>query len=197
MKKLLHVGCGPLDKRGLKGFNNDNWQEIRFDIDMSVNPDVVGTLTNMEAVASESVDAVYSSHNIEHVFPHEVPAVLKEFHRVLSPQGFVVITCPDLQSVCKAVADNRLLEPLYQSSMGPISPLDILYGHRESLAMGNAYMAHKTGFTYAVLTDFFCQAGFQVRIGGQRPEAFDLWLIAFKSDMPQDAAYEIANRFLP
>ena len=197
MKKFLHVGCGRQNKRGLKGFSGDDWHEIRFDIDIAVKPDIVGTLTNMEAVASESVDAVYSSHNIEHVFPHEVPTVLKEFHRVLSPQGFVVITCPDLQSVCKAVADNRLLEPLYHSPIGPISPLDILYGHRESLAKGNAYMAHKTGFTYAVLTDYFLQAGFELRVGGQHPEAFDLWLIAFKSDLPQDAAYEIANRFLP
>jgi predicted SAM-dependent methyltransferase len=38
------------------------------------------------------MDALYSSHNIEHVFAHEVVPTLKEFRRVLKPDGFVVIT---------------------------------------------------------------------------------------------------------
>ena len=36
----------------------------------------------MSQVKSESVDAIYSSHNIEHIFPHEVPIAFREFHRV-------------------------------------------------------------------------------------------------------------------
>ncbi|WP_206075625.1 class I SAM-dependent methyltransferase [Polynucleobacter aenigmaticus] len=104
MKKFLHVGCGPQYKTQLKGFNSDDWQEIRFDIDPKVSPDIEGTLTDMVLVPSESVDAIFSSHNIEHIFPHEVPVALSEFYRVLKPDGIVVLTCPDLQSVCEAVA---------------------------------------------------------------------------------------------
>jgi predicted SAM-dependent methyltransferase len=115
MKTLLHVGCGSLNKSGLKGFDSVEWLEIRFDIDPSVYPDIEGTLTDMHAVASGSVDAVYSSHNIEHVFPHEVHTVLLEFHRVLKEDGIVVLTCPDLQSVCQAVVNDTLLETLYES----------------------------------------------------------------------------------
>ena len=77
MKTFLHVGCGPKYKSKIKGFNNDNWKEIRFDIDKNVNPDIEGTLTDMKSVETGSVDAVYSAHNIEHIFPHEVPIVLK------------------------------------------------------------------------------------------------------------------------
>ena len=62
-----------------------------------VNPDIVGTLLDMSQVQTASVDAVYSSHNIEHVYPHEVPIVLKEFYRVLKDDGIVVLECPDLQ----------------------------------------------------------------------------------------------------
>jgi len=40
MKTLLHVGCGPEDKSDLKGFDNDDWKEIRLDIDEDVNPDI-------------------------------------------------------------------------------------------------------------------------------------------------------------
>ena len=32
------------------GFTNDNWKEIRLDIDKNVNPDIVGTLTDMKLV---------------------------------------------------------------------------------------------------------------------------------------------------
>jgi Methyltransferase domain len=79
----------------------------------------------MSAVADKSVDAIFSSHNIEHVYPHEVAQVLNEFLRVLSDDGFVVLTCPDLQAVCEFVAADKLLEPIYESPVGPISPLDV------------------------------------------------------------------------
>ena len=125
MRTLLHVGCSSQDKSGLKGFNSDDWSEIRFDIDPSVHPDIEGTLTDMDDVATESVDAIYSSHNIEHVFPHEVHTVLLEFHRVLKQDGIVVLTCPDLVSVCQAVVNDRLMETLYVSAAGPIAPIDI------------------------------------------------------------------------
>ena len=96
MKSFLHVGCCPQNKSGLKGFNADEWKEIRFDIDESVNPDIQGTLTDMSLVNTSSMDAIYSSHNIEHIFAHEVPIALSEFYRVLKDDGIVVITCPDL-----------------------------------------------------------------------------------------------------
>ncbi len=66
-----------------------------------MEPDVLGTMTNMSAVATGSVDAVVSSHNIEHLYPHEVPLALAEFVRVLKPDGRVLITCPDMQPASK------------------------------------------------------------------------------------------------
>ena len=129
MKTFLHVGCGPKRKdRTTAGFAE--WSELRFDIDESVQPDLVGTMTDMSSVSTESVDAVFSSHNIEHLYPHEVPVALSEFLRVLKPDGFAVITCPDLQAVCALVAEDKLTEPAYTSPAGLIAPLDILYGHR-------------------------------------------------------------------
>ena len=196
-KKFLHVGCGPQTKTGLKGFDSVEWEEIRFDIDANVNPDIIGSLTDMRQVDDQSVDAVYSSHNIEHVFAHEIPTVLREFRRVLRADGIVVITCPDLQSVCAAVANDRLLEPLYVSPAGPISAIDILYGHRGFIAGGNTYMAHKCGFTLSTLQSCFIEAGFANTAGGRRPDAFDLWLVAFKAVISAPEMQGIAARFLP
>ena len=196
MKTFLHVGCGPQYKSQIKGFDNENWKEIRFDIDEKVNPDIVGTLLDMSAVETGSVDAIYSSHNIEHVFPHEVPIVLREFHRVLKDDGMVVLVCPDLQSVCEAVVDDKLLQPLYESPAGPISPIDILYGHRPAIARGNEYMAHKGGFTYSVLNDAFIEAGFNMNYGGRNPDRWELFIISFKQEKLQEEINTIAKPFL-
>ena len=41
--QLLHVGCGPQNKASLKGFSGSEWNEVRYDIDPKVNPDVLVT----------------------------------------------------------------------------------------------------------------------------------------------------------
>src|SRR5690606_12654686 len=162
MKQFLHVGCGPKDKtQTTRGFNSDAWREIRLDIDETVAPDLVGTMTDMGSVPSNSMDAIFSAHNIEHLYAHEVPLALAEFLRVLKPEGFLVVTCPDLQSVCAAVAEGKLLTPLYTSPTGPIAAFDILYGYRMPMAQGNLFMAHRCGFTETTLTGTLRSAGFQ------------------------------------
>jgi ubiquinone/menaquinone biosynthesis C-methylase UbiE len=187
MKSFLHVGCGPKHKdQTTKGFNTDEWQEIRFDIDESVKPDLVGTMTDMSSVQTGSVDALFSSHNIEHLYPHDVPVALREFHRVLKDDGFVVITCPDLVSVCKLVAEDKLTDAAYTSPAGPIAPIDILYGHRPAMARGNLYMAHRCGFTKKTLTADLQAAGFLTIGTIDRPEQFDLWAVASKKAMSSE-----------
>ena len=182
MPTLLHVGCGPKRKdRTTAGFNTPDWTEIRLDIDPAVQPDVTGTMTDMSAVASASVDAVFSSHNIEHLYPHEVPLALAEFRRVLRDDGYAVITCPDLQSVAALVAQDKLTEPAYVSPAGPIAPLDIIYGHRAAMQRGNLFMAHRCGFTRKVLDATLRAAGFQSVVSLARPKSFDLWALASKS----------------
>ena len=151
----------------------------------------------MSLVESSSVDAIYSSHNMEHLYPHEIPKALGEFHRVLKSDGIAVITCPDLQTACEAVAKGNLLEPLYVSPAGPISAIDILYGHRASVAAGNEYMAHKCGFTFPVLSNSFIQAGFKSTFGGRRPAALDLWLVAFKGEVTEEEMKKLSSIYLP
>src|SRR5262249_5415127 len=198
MKKFLHVGCGGARKEHTtKGFNTPFWQEIRFDIDPEASPDIVGSIVDMSAIADASVDAIFSSHSIEHVYPHEVGQVLSEFLRVLSEDGFVILTCPDLQSVCKFIAKDKLLEPLYQSPAGPIAALDVLYGLRPAIAAGNHYMAHKCGFTWTTLSKLFLSAGFKSFIGGSRVQSFDIWIAAFKRSKTWEQMQPFANEHLP
>ena len=196
-KSFLHVGCGPQNKQKIKGFSGEEWREIRFDIDPDVEPDIIGSMTDMSAVETASVDALFSSHNIEHLFAHEVPLALSEFNRVLAPDGFAVITCPDVTSVCQAVVDGKFLDPLYESPAGPISAIDILWGHRAAIADGNQYMAHKCGFTLSALKGLMFQAGFKSTFGGARPGAFDLWVIGLKTQISNEDAQALGKVFLP
>lgn len=199
MPIFLHVGCGGKRKdRTTAGFNTPEWIERRLDIDAGVNPDIVGTMTDMSAVPDASVDAVYSSHNIEHLYSHEVPVALAEFKRVLKPDGFVVITCPDLQSVCALVAQDRLTEPAGTSSAGPIAPLDMLYGHRPALAQGNLYMAHRCGFTQKVLRGTLRAGGFAMVVSRRRAHPnYDLWALATVQPMAEAALRALALTHFP
>lgn len=197
MRKFLHVGCGQSRQGDLIGFASPDWQEVRLDINPEMEPDIVGTMTDMGNVPSASMDAVYSSHNVEHVFPHEVPSVLSEFHRVLRDDGFLVVTCPDLEAVCQFVVQRGLTEPLFTGPMGPITPMDALYGHVGAIAAGNEFMAHKGGFTIQTLAGSLQAAGFKTLHGGRRPQLFDLWLLAFKSETSDAQCREMAQTFLP
>ena len=196
--KFLHVGCGPKTKTSTtRGFNSPDWEEIRFDIDEKVSPDIIGTMTDMSSVEPGSVDAIYSSHNIEHLYPHEVGIALQEFHRVLNDDGFVMLTCPDLQSVCKLVAEDKLLEPAYTSPAGPIAPIDMLYGFRPSMAAGNLYMSHRSGFTQKTLIDMFKHFGFESVAGARREASFDLFCLASKKKLPEDELLSLAKAHFP
>ena len=199
MKTFLNVGCGPETESKIRGFDNDDWKEIRLDIDEDVNPDIVGTLTDMKLVETATVDAVYSAYNIDNIYAHEVPIALGEFYRVLKDDGIVFVRCPDIQSVCKAVLEDKLLETFYETEDGQkITPLDILLGNRQELSDGNEYMAKKCGFTYSVLNKAFSDAGFKARYGGRIAfNGAELALVAFKQKKPEDEIKKIANPFFP
>ena len=188
MKKLLHIGPGNSRiQQTTPGFNNGEWQEIRLDIDPSVQQGLsyLGPLTD-----------IFSSHNIEHLYPHEVPVALAEFTRVLTADGFCVITCPDLKSVCALVAQDKLTETAYDSSAGPIAPIDILYGHRDYMGAGNLFMAHRCGFTEKVRRGTLNACGFRWVATLVRPATFDIWAIACKSHKSDDQLKALAREHI-
>lgn len=178
-KLVLNVGCGYASRQALHpSYQGAEWRELRLDINPAVNPDVLCSMTDMHPVASNSVDAIWSSHNLEHLHRHEVPVALAEFRRVLRPGGEMLLTLPDLQRIAELVAKDGLEDEAYSSPAGPITPLDMIYGHTPSLARGNDYMAHRTGFTARTLRQLLLEAGF-AGVALQR-DGFALWARAFK-----------------
>lgn len=198
-KILLHVGCGFKNKSNTtKGFSDHIWRELRLDVNPQVNPDVVGSMTDMGAVKANSVDAIFSSHNLEHLYAHEVVLAINEFKRVLKPNGILVLTCPDLQSICAMVAEGKLTESAYNSPAGPIAPIDMIYGHRRSIQSGDVFMAHRCGFTEKVLVGTFRESGFHSVISARREHPFyDLWMIATLDDRSQEEMVGLVENHFP
>jgi len=186
-KNVLHIGCGHtrLSGRALDVFPSDAWLEVRLDIDEKVNPDIVASMTDMAVVASGMASAIYSSHNLEHLYPHEVPVALAEFVRVLDGQGIILITVPNLRQVAQSIAEFDLDGTLYKSSAGPIAALDVIYGHRASMSAGNIYMAHRTGFSSKSLAMQLLCAGFK-QVWVQPDGGWGLWAVAFKANPTED-----------
>ena len=168
-KIVLNVGCGyPLRQKLHRHFHGPEWREIRLDLDPAVQPDIVCSITDISPVAADSVDAVWSSHNLEHLQRYEVPQALAEFLRVLKPHGLLLLTLPDLQQVARLVVEDRLDDSAYTSQSGPIT-----------LARGNQFMAHRTGFTARSLHKLLIEAGF-VEVSLRQGTSFDLWATGYK-----------------
>lgn len=124
---------------------------MRLDIEPLAEPDIVASMTDMGDIGPFS--AVYSSHCLEHLAPHDVAVALGEMKRVLGPGGAVIIIVPDLEDV------RPTEDVLYESDAGPVTGLDMIYGLRSALPH-LPHMAHRTGFVAATLRSALEAAGF-------------------------------------
>src|SRR6185295_16545775 len=151
MPTLLHAGCGTTPRPAWA----DGFEEVRLDIDARCNPDIRASIVDMGEIGP--FEALYSSHCLEHLYPHQVPVALGEFFRVLKPGGKALIIVPDLEDV------RPTEDALYLSEAGPICGLDMIYG-KASLIAENPFMAHHSGFTADTLRGAMEAAGFACEI---------------------------------
>lgn len=199
--RFLHVGCGNKTAADLPPpFSQPAWQEIRLDIDPAVRPDIVASITDMSVIGDGQVQGVYSAHNLEHLYPHEVDAALAEFIRVLAPNGIAVITTPDLTMIAEAVVQGRLMETAYTAPSGPVAPIDMLYGFRPWVAKGHLHMAHRTGFTDKSLVDALLKAGF-ANVAACSDQFWAVWAVASRNQEDGEAVQmlvkDLARRAYP
>lgn len=172
-KALLNVGCGGASITLPEELSV--YREVRVDIDPRVHPDVVASATDLSCFASASVAAVYTSHTLEHLMPHESREALHEYLRVLKKNGKLIIRVPNIQEPCRIVGEGRAAEVLYHSPGGAVTSLDMLYGQHEHVRRSGIYMVHKNGFTQDSLGALLREVGFrklEVRISEDRLELF-------------------------
>ena len=157
---LLHCGCGTAPLPGWAA----GVVETRLDIDPKCKPDIVAPLTDLGDIGE--YDFIYSSHVLEHVYPHEAGIALQEAYRVLKDGGVAMVIVPNLANV----KPNR--DPLYEievtvtnrdnmpNYLVGITGLDMYFGCAWMIEE-NPYMAHKNGFIPETLKQEFEESGFE------------------------------------
>jgi methyltransferase family protein len=185
VRRVLNVGGGskaiPIPP------HYGGWEHVLLDVNPAQKPDVVGDARELAKLPAELYDAVYCSHNLEHYWRHDLPAVLAGFVHVLRAHGFAEVAVPDLKAVFAEVLAKGLdLESvLYESDSGPITVNDVIYGHGREIAMSrNDFYAHKNGFTQQSLAAAFRAAGFQWVFMGSGP--YEILALAFKQAPTDD-----------
>jgi len=133
--------------------------EYKLDLDRKTNPDIIADITDLSSIDNESVNAVYASHCIEHLDYHQVGSTIKDLLRITKPEGVIRIIVPNLKALGAEIAKGNLLGALYMSGEGPISVIDILYGHRASVANGKEMMRHRSGFTKDSMSELLSGMG--------------------------------------
>jgi predicted SAM-dependent methyltransferase len=80
-------------------------------IDANPGPwvDHVGNAADLSRFATGTFSEVYASHVLEHFdYKDELLATLKEWHRVLAPEGMLHISVPDMDILARLFLDRQL-----------------------------------------------------------------------------------------
>lgn len=192
---FLHVGCGTYYKeQTIKEFFN--WNEIRYDDNETGNPDFLGSMTDLNLIPTHSVDAIYTSKSLVHLFFYEVPLALNEFRRVLKAEGFVVINCHDIQAICALIAEDKKVEIINSTVGDTLDPIEIIYGNRKNFVDAKLSKANRSGFTEKYLRNILIDSGFK-KVATMKRGApyFDMWALATKADLLEEELLSLARTY--
>lgn len=173
MKLALNVGCGNSSRENTHDLiKGPEWQHIRIDIDPKVQPDLIDDIRYLAKVGDESVDAIFSSHNLEHLHEYDAQAALRTFYRKLKSGGLCIIIVPDLAAACRQIAEGKM-GVLYESPAGSVRAIDMLYGYAP-YSYGNEYQFHRFGYTEETLFELITNAGF-TNVKSAVDETYNVW----------------------
>lgn len=135
----LHIG-GHVPREG--------W--LIFDAKEGDHVDIVGNCNNLSMFPDESCSDIYCSHVLEHLsYRDELPHVLGEFQRMLTKEGELRISVPDLDVLCRLFLDKDI------SLEERLFILKVIYGGQI-----DSHDLHKNGFDLELLCAWMRDAGF-------------------------------------
>ena len=124
-----------------------------LDVESRPEVDYVNDASKLDIFENDSVEAIYSSHVLEHFYYRindELINTLREWHRVLVPGGKLLISVPDLKTICWLYLNPNLM-PEERFHL-----MTIIFGGQV-----NIYDVHKVGFDFDILAMYLDLAGFE------------------------------------
>lgn len=132
----LHLGCGKIDHPGFINIDAIPRRHVHY----------AQAVCRLRRFDDASVDLVYACHVLEHFSHLQVPAVLREWNRVIKPGGRLCLSVPDF---------DRILDIYRDTGRDVISILNALMGGQEY-----AYNYHRVAFNKEYLSSLLLAAGF-------------------------------------
>jgi predicted SAM-dependent methyltransferase len=152
MSRKLHIG-GTIRTEGWEVFNAVAGTHV----------DHLGNAKDLSRFADQSFDVLYASHVLEHFdYINELGATLKEWLRVLKPEGTLYASVPDMDILAQLFL---LKDKLNQDERFFVMRM-MFGGHID------AHDYHQVGLNQDFLTDYLTQAGFT---NIKRVDSFDLF----------------------
>jgi predicted SAM-dependent methyltransferase len=146
-----------------------------FNIEPGPHVDHVGDCRNLSQFTDGSVAEIYASHVFEHLgYFDELPQVLTECFRILSDDGCLRISVPNLEILCRLFLRPEL------GAEQRFHIMRMMFGGQM-----DANDFHKVGLTFEFLDDFLRTAGFT---SVQKIDTFDLF--------DDDSSLQIGGNFI-
>lgn len=148
----LNIGCGG---RRLHGY-------VGIDAVERSAADIVATADKIplpDACANE----IIALHLFEHFYRWQCDEVITEWKRLLRPGGVLVLELPNLIKCCQNILDGRMRAGKHPEQLG-------MWGAYGDPREGDAFMAHRWGWSPQTITAFLTANGF-VKIK-ERPTQF-------------------------
>ena len=140
MVKKLHIGGKQ---------PHPDWEILN--IQEEPNVDHVGDASDLSRFEDETFDELYASHTLEHFdYNGALQKTLKEWHRVLKPEGKLYISVPDMEVLCRLFMKQGI------TAQGRFHLIRMMLGGHV-----DEYDYHYTGFYLDFLNKVLAEAGFQ------------------------------------
>lgn len=126
----------------------EGWTNV--DCQSKWSPDIVADIRNMPMFEDGSAELIVVHHGLEHLKITDAAIALKEWHRILKPEGSLLIFVPDLKALARKWLVGNLTDYLFfvncmGADCGDPSDLHRWHYTRESLTMELA----KAGFSHS------------------------------------------------
>lgn len=135
----LHIG-GKEPKPGWKMLNIQPGQGV----------DYVGDIKDLSQFADGMFDVVYGSHVLEHISQFQMVQTLTGINRILSANGRLLLSVPDLEMLCRLFISPQL------DKEARFHVMRMMFGGQV-----DQFDFHYIGLSYEILTEYLGAANFK------------------------------------